>query len=296
MDLKRINITAKRVTDDGIIEFIGSTATPDRIGDIVEQDWDTKAYKLNPVVLYAHNHDGLPIAKTVSIGVVNGALHFVAQFVPAEIYPFAGVVRSLYEKGFLSAFSVGFRSIGARSASGVGYGERLEQSELLEVSAVPVPMNAEALLIERAADAPKVVAMYGKGDSSRTKAMQEAGRDDVAVKSWLSAQSVAPEGPSAPQAIDKTEERFAQVMAAIAGLSVAVAALTAKAAMEATSAVITPAPAAAPAATETTTATEPATQADALAEDQDEAAYTADEAALSALIVAERARLGGAKP
>ena len=260
------------VTKDGIFEFVGSTATPDRIGDIVEtKGWDLAAYKQNPIVLYAHNHDGLPIAKTIAVGVEGNELRFRAQFVPAEIYPFAGVVKSLYELGFLRAFSVGFRATAPTSASGVGFGERIGKAELLEVSAVPVPMNAEALIASKSTGA-RVAPLYAAADTARLAATMSAGRDDVRVKAWLT-----PE----PEPVDP----MAAVMASIADLRGIVEAHIAreKQAMEPTVAA-EPTPAPAPVASKA--------DAEQVQDDsEDDAAYEAARDALAREILAARAQL-----
>lgn len=175
---------------EGEVEFVGSTAAPDRAGDIVEQNWDLDAYKQNPVVLYGHDHGGLPVGKAVSVGVVNGALKFKVQWVPREIHPHAGVVADMYRLGFLKAFSVGFRPLeiksyadGADRPEGLGpWGSHIVRSELLEVSAVAVPANAEALIGASANGARCKIAPIWRGRNSFTAA---ASVDRAAVLKWM---------------------------------------------------------------------------------------------------------------
>ncbi len=84
---------------------------------------------------------GLPIGKCLSVQVVNNQL--VGQVKFAE-HPFAKEVHELYRGGFLSAVSVGFRSLDhAPNAHG---GINFRRQELMEFSAVPVPANSRALL------------------------------------------------------------------------------------------------------------------------------------------------------
>lgn len=255
------------VDKDGVFEFVGSTATPDRIGDVVEaKGWDLAAYRQNPVVLYAHHHDDLPIAKAIAVGVDGNALKFRAQFVPADIYPFAGTVKALYELGFLRAFSVGFRATSPTTASGVGFGERIGKAELLEVSAVPVPMNAEALISSKSTGA-KVAPLFAKADAEKLTARMADGRDDVRVKAWL-----APEPEPAPS-LDIAAE-FASLRAEIAALKAAATVSKTETVQE-----------------------QPATKPDASAqvaeqEQEDDAAFDAAKAALDAALAAEFARLG----
>ena len=174
---------------DGMIDFIGSTSEPDRAGDIVEQNWDLDAYRKNPIVLYGHDHEGLPVGKAVRVGVKAGALSFRVKFVPREIYPFAGVVQDLYAGGFLKAFSVGFRPIetkmyadAASRPAGLGaYGQHITKSELLEVSAVPVPANASALV--SAGAGARIAPIYkGRGEDA---AIVTKGLKVAEAKEWL---------------------------------------------------------------------------------------------------------------
>lgn len=277
METIRFETKSSAVSADGIIDFVGSTATPDRIGDIVDtKGWDLAAFKQNPVVLYAHRHDDLPIAKAIAVGVEGNALKFRAQFVPAEIYPFAGVVKSLYEHGFLRAFSVGFRTTEPTTSSGVGFGERIGKAELLEVSAVPVPMNAEALIASKSTGA-KVAPLFAKADAEKLSARMVEGRDDVRVKAWL-AESDAP-APLAESELDAVKAELADLRG-IVEAHIA----RAKQAMEPTvAATQTPAPALV------------ASKADAETEQEtaeESAAFDAAKATLDAAIAAGRASLG----
>jgi hypothetical protein len=54
---------------------VASTSAVDRHGDVVEQDgWQLGAYKKNPVVMWAHDYESLPVAKATSIKVERGRL------------------------------------------------------------------------------------------------------------------------------------------------------------------------------------------------------------------------------
>lgn len=131
--------TVATKTERGSYRFIGSTAAVDRMGEVVEQNWDLKNFLANPVVLYAHNQFDLPVGRALSAEVVEGHLEFEVEFVPREIYPFAGVVEDLVDKKFLNAVSVGFIPLDMDA-------NIIKKSELLELSIVPVPANYEALI------------------------------------------------------------------------------------------------------------------------------------------------------
>lgn len=143
--------------DEGLLTaVIGSTATVDRYGEIIDQEsWDLKHYKKNPVILWAHNltfgEDRPPIGKAMKVKVVEGNLQFDIQFDMAD--PFAADIFRKYKEGFLNAFSVGFiphRVERVDDEAQPNLRAVLKDNELLELSAVPVPANPEALNTLRA--------------------------------------------------------------------------------------------------------------------------------------------------
>jgi hypothetical protein len=96
------------------IRVTAASGKGDRQGDIVKVDGiDLGNYKKNPVVLYGHDHYGLPIAKAVDMGVVNGKLEMTFEFADAETYAFADTVYRLVKGGFLKGVSIGARVIEA---------------------------------------------------------------------------------------------------------------------------------------------------------------------------------------
>lgn len=150
--------------DAPILEFVGSTDNPVRDGSILKQDWQLKEYRKNPVMLYGHDHWGLPIAKSIRTWTDKGGesrgdlvkgerLLFRDAFVPEEIYPHAYRVYRMYQEGFLNAVSVGFRpqrrdfTDDERKKYGITnpWAQFLFKPELLEHSAVTVPMDPNAL-------------------------------------------------------------------------------------------------------------------------------------------------------
>lgn len=121
-----------------------SIETEDRAGDVIRAEgWELENYRLNPVILWAHRHDLLPVGKSVDVWVENGALMATIEFAPTE---FAHQVRRMFEEGFLRGVSVGFRALKTSPRSGKGRrGTVFERQELLEISAAPVPMHPAAL-------------------------------------------------------------------------------------------------------------------------------------------------------
>lgn len=139
-------LVAKSIDEEkGILDaVVGSTEVLDRAGEIIKQDgWVLDNYKKNPAVLWAHNAGFStqlpPIGKAIKVwleGARKKKLMFSIQFDMAD--PFAADIFRKYKDGFLNAFSVGFMPMEREDNT-------YTKSELLEISAVPVPANPEAL-------------------------------------------------------------------------------------------------------------------------------------------------------
>jgi HK97 family phage prohead protease len=131
--------------------FTISTPTIDRSSDsIAAEGWDLKAYRRNPVVLFAHDAGAWPVGKAVSIGVEGNALVATVQFANTHE---GRKAEALVNEGVLRATSVGFRPLEADYApekSRVG-GMNFKRQELMEFSLVPVPCNPDCLISMSAA-------------------------------------------------------------------------------------------------------------------------------------------------
>ena len=138
---------------DRVLEFIGSTETQDRDGEVIKASgWDLTNYKKNPVFAWAHRYDEPPIGKAKKVWIEDGKLKFNIEFADKDTYEFADTIYRLYKGGFMSATSVGF--IPDTDAIEEGDGEKAPRrtytkQELLELSAVPVPSNPDALVQAR---------------------------------------------------------------------------------------------------------------------------------------------------
>ncbi|MEQ9135750.1 MAG: HK97 family phage prohead protease [Thalassobaculum sp.] len=117
---------------------IFSSANEDRHGDIVHQDFDLKGFKKNPVFLDSHNYGSIEriIGRIQPISVKDGKLQGDIHFAMAN--PLGALAAKLAEDGFLNTTSIGFIP---REFNDKG---EILKSELLEVSAVSVPANADA--------------------------------------------------------------------------------------------------------------------------------------------------------
>jgi uncharacterized protein len=143
--------------EDRILDFVGSSEEPDRMGDIVRVNgWKLDNYLKNPVFMWAHDYKSPPIGKCVKVWKSKGELKFRIEFAPKETYEFADTCYKLYKGGYLNAVSVGFApdEEGCKDIDGGGY--EYTSQELLELSGVPIPANADALVSARQA---KVITM-----------------------------------------------------------------------------------------------------------------------------------------
>jgi len=133
---------------DGKLELTASDESVDRDGDIIRaKGWDLKNYRKNPIVLFAHQYDSLPVAKAEKTWVEGDKLKSLFEFAPTQD---AQDIYSLYKGGFLNAFSVGFiptkwNDIPNEDPESFSRGREFTKQELLEISCVPVPSNPLAL-------------------------------------------------------------------------------------------------------------------------------------------------------
>ena len=154
---KLFNIELKGVDKENkSLEAIFSSQKEDRHGDVVMQDgWELKNFKTNPVILNSHNHDDATevIGKVEkgTLKIENGKLFGKIKFAVDE-NPKAKIIFDLYAGGYLNAFSVGFI---ANEYDPKDFSKILK-AELLEVSAVSVPANAYALAKSKGIDVDKL--------------------------------------------------------------------------------------------------------------------------------------------
>ena len=124
--------------------FHVSSATPDRMDDVIDQAGiDLRHYKQNPVVLFQHDTSKV-VGKALSIAVIDGKLTSTMKFNPQS--GFARNVEAAVRGGYLKATSVGFSPLQWTPRPG-GPGLKFERIELLEYSVVSVPANPEALIV-----------------------------------------------------------------------------------------------------------------------------------------------------
>lgn len=129
---------------DGPIRFVASTANVARDGLVIDPaGWQLEHYRANPVVLWAHDYYGSrpPIGRADVF--VDGE-RLMADITFDRADPFAADIERKYRAGFLSAVSVGWDSLQIEPPR-AGGAPRITRAELLDISAVPVPGDPDAL-------------------------------------------------------------------------------------------------------------------------------------------------------
>jgi len=133
------------------VDVVMSTPRIDRHGERVELDWDLKAYKRNPVVLWAHDSRSLPIGKAENVRIEGDALVGTIRFCSASANPLAEQCVQLFREGMLNAVSVGFIPHSYRFEKEDDEEVLvLSKNELVELSVTPTPANPDALARRRA--------------------------------------------------------------------------------------------------------------------------------------------------
>lgn len=133
------------------VRSVITTIDPDRAGDVVVPAGlrNLDDFMLNPIVLWAHNRTQFPpvgLCEWIDVQ----PRRVVAETRFAQGVPFAEDIFRLYEQGVLRGWSIGFVPRKARRLPLPGVatpGLRVEEWDLLEYSAVPIPENPGALTI-----------------------------------------------------------------------------------------------------------------------------------------------------
>lgn len=135
-----------KAADNGY-DWVLSDYTLDRDGERVDPaGWDLKAYKKNPVLLWAHDHKTPAIGKVQSPKVKDGALSGKVVF-DSDNDEFARLIEGKVKAGILSTGSVGFRSIQVEMPDQKAKDDAWlihRKQELFEFSICNVPSNPGA--------------------------------------------------------------------------------------------------------------------------------------------------------
>lgn len=128
---------------DGPLRIVAATAGRKADGlDLQMDNVDLDRFNRNPVIMYGHQYFGresLPIGRSDQTFVEGDALKMDVSFDQDD--EFARKVEAKYRGGFLNAFSIGFDPHNIDDETGVP-----ESWELFETSAVPLPMDPDAVV------------------------------------------------------------------------------------------------------------------------------------------------------
>jgi hypothetical protein len=128
------------------IRFVASTENVARDGLVIEADgWILDNFRSNPVILWAHDMMGArpPIGRAEKIQVQKKQL--IADVMFDQNDEFARQIEQKYRDGFLNAVSVSWDTREFAPPKVAGAAPRITKAELLEISAVPLPSDPNAL-------------------------------------------------------------------------------------------------------------------------------------------------------
>lgn len=121
------------------LRFVASTEGIKRDGrELRAEDWRVDSYLRNPIFLWAHSYELPPIGRAA---VTFDGARMLADVEFDQGDPFAVNIERKYRAGFLNAVSVGWNDV--KDAEGRW------THELLDISAVPVPADPQALKAAR---------------------------------------------------------------------------------------------------------------------------------------------------
>lgn len=143
---------------DRVIRFIISDETPDREGDIlIASGCDFANFQKNPQFLGFHDYRDFPMGIPKSWGIDTRTKQvWMNVYFPtleelatdpenaSEKAKQVDTVYNMYKLGMLNAVSVGFRTKQSEPIEN-SWGKKVTKWELLEVSAVPIPCNPNAI-------------------------------------------------------------------------------------------------------------------------------------------------------
>lgn len=154
----------------GPIRFVASTEgiKRDKL-QLSAAGWQLDNYRKNPVVLWGHDYLGRAPIGRAEVAVEGEQLVTDVTFDSGD--PFAADIERKYRNGFLHAVSVGWEVLEED-------GQRILKQDLLDISAVPVPGDPDAL-IQRQAVAMRafldgVMQSGSEGDGQRIGAVLNA--------------------------------------------------------------------------------------------------------------------------
>jgi HK97 family phage prohead protease len=142
--------------DSRVVSFVFSDASVDRYGDTINpRGWVLDNFNANPVALFGHDTSSVEnvVGRASNVRVEGDRLIGDIEFMGGDVNPNAEAVFQMVKAGFLRTVSVGFQPIewvASKDRARPG-GIDFKKQELVEISIVPVPANANALVQAKAA-------------------------------------------------------------------------------------------------------------------------------------------------
>ncbi len=153
------------------VRFCFSDGSVDRMGDTIDPaGWDLTAFKRNPVALFGHDSGAPPIGRACNVQVEGARLMGDIEFADANTYAFADTIYKLAKGGYINTVSVGFMPTKYELSKDPDrpWGIDFLEQELLEISVVPVPANANALVEGRGFSSARRHAIDPQAPDTRT--------------------------------------------------------------------------------------------------------------------------------
>ena len=145
-----VQVSVPADTAAPVVDIRVSDETLDRYGEIITASgWRLDNYRKNPVIQNAHQYGDVifTLGKALQTEVVGSALVQRWEFA-VDANPFARIAYDLYRGGFLNSASVGFIPIRWENGNEkTAWSRKYLEQELLEVSAVGIPANPNALML-----------------------------------------------------------------------------------------------------------------------------------------------------
>jgi HK97 family phage prohead protease len=185
--VKSISAEVETPNKKGEFVFTASTENTDREGDVIKSDgWVLDNFKDGGVLLWGHDQNKLPVGRVLWVKQDEGTLVGKARFNGQT--QLSKDVEKLVRIGDLTGISVGFRALDAtKSADGTVFNKQ----ELLEVSVVNVPANADAVIHSiksleiQSEDLKFACVSKMKGVPTETKSIKDATKNyNQCVEKW----------------------------------------------------------------------------------------------------------------
>lgn len=166
------------LSEKGTMTAVASDESLDRHGETISiNGWDYGSYKSNPVLQWAHDYSIPPIGRANGLRIEerNNKKQLVFEPEFHEETELSKQIKTLFEKGYLKAFSVGFIPKDMED-------NNIKEAELLEISAVPVPSNPNALVFAKSKGMNEVVKWIEATTKEKPKKKKETPRIDKLEK------------------------------------------------------------------------------------------------------------------